>query len=97
MRMRYVQGPGFRESTPYSEVIGSFLGAFAGDRTEAPFQAQIPIPPLVGMVECRRQSKELFWRPVGDLEWSGGIWEGIQEKLSGVWKLEGWVRSPLFN
>lgn len=45
MGMGYVWGPGFGESTPDSEVIRSFLGAFAGDRTEDNFRPRSPLLP----------------------------------------------------
>ena len=45
MGMGYVGGPGFGESTPDSEVIRSFLGAFTGDRTEDNFRPRSPSLP----------------------------------------------------
>lgn len=41
--MGYPWQPRFGESAPYSEVTR----AFTGDRTEGPFQVQIPISPQV--------------------------------------------------
>ena len=54
----------------YSEVIRSFLGAFTGDRTETPFQAQIPIPPHIG----HRGVQEAKWGALlGDNGGSGVV------------------------
>lgn len=97
MRMRYVWGPGFGESTPYSEVIRSFLGAFAGDRTEALFQAQISIPPHAGHSRVQDTKGRALLGTSGGSGRLRGMWEGTREKPSGGCKVEGWVGRPLSN
>lgn len=65
--------------------MGSFQEAYTGDRTETPFQAQVPIPPQEG----HGGVQEAKWGALlGGSGGSGGVWTELgRDSGKGEWRV----------